>query len=295
MRNPGRFTASLALLVLAVGIGRTAEYGVTGKKLLLRTPGGGPAGNRIVHLGTGDGIVVGQEGSAGDPRCVGVGSGGTSSLRLTTAGATVEIPLPCYGWSLNGSKTAYTYKDPSGATCKLVLVRNGALAKAICKGPQLGVALGPGVAPVTAVLKLNADVFCATYGGTVIHDGSDGTKLLHRDAPAPVSCPSTTSTTTTGQTTSTTLACCILYAGQCTWSPSEYACIVGGGVSIGEPGSACDGVSGNCIAAPDPGYCCAYPEMCTSGPTGDPMDCQQAGGTVYSNATCTADGACNPQ
>ena len=31
-----------------------------------------------------------------------------------------------------------------------------------------------------------------------------------------------------------------------------------------------------------------------SGPTGDPEDCTTAGGTVYTNATCTADGACNP-
>jgi hypothetical protein len=295
MLQPGRLTASLALLALAAGLGSAAEYVVAGKKLLLKTPAAGATGNRVVHLGTGAAITVGQEGSAGDPRCVGVGGGGASSLRITTTSGDVTIPLPCYHWSLNGAKTSYRYSDSSGATCKLVLVRNGALVKASCKGAQVGVALGAGVAPVSVVTTLNTDQFCAAYGGTVVHDGSDGATLLHKDATAPAGCPTTTTVySATTSTTSTTLACCILYAGQCTWTSSEYECIVGGGVSTGEPGSVCDGITGGCTATASPGYCCAYAGNCTSGPTGDPMDCTDGGGTVYSSATCTADGLCNP-
>jgi hypothetical protein len=76
--RPGKLAASLALLALAAGIGRAAEYVVAGKKLLLKTPAAGATGNRVVHLGTGAAITVGQEGSAGDPRCVVVGGGGAS-------------------------------------------------------------------------------------------------------------------------------------------------------------------------------------------------------------------------
>ena len=296
MRHPARFTATFALLLLAAGTGRAAEHVVAGKKLLLKTPAAGTTGNRVVHLGTGAAITVGQEGGPGDPRCVGAGGGGASTLRIATAGGDdVTIPLPCHRWSLNGSKTAYSYKDTSGATCKIVLVRNGALVKAVCKGAQLAIDLDAGAAPVTIVTTLNTDRFCAEYGGTAVHDGSDGTTLLHKDAPAAASCPSTTtSTTSTSPTTSTTLGCCILYAGQCTWTTSEYACIVQGGVGVGGPGSVCDGATGGCTEVATPGYCCVYPGFCTSGPLGDPLDCAEASGTVYPSATCTPDGACNP-
>jgi hypothetical protein len=291
---PGRITVSLALLLLAAATGRASDHVVSGKKLLLKTPADATR-NRVVSLGTGAAIAVGQEGGAGDPRCVGAGGGGASSLRVITAGGDeVTIPLPCHHWSLSGSKTTYTYKDPSGATCKLVLVRAGAIVKAVCKGAQMALDLAPGLAPVTLVTTLNTDHFCAEYGGTIVHDGSDGATLLHKDAPAPASCPTTTTSTVTSGTTSTTLACCILYAGQCTWTTSEYSCILAGGVSTGEPGSVCDGVSGSCTPTASPGYCCAYPDHCTSGPTGDPGDCVDAGGTVHPSGTCTPDGACNP-
>jgi hypothetical protein len=296
MRHPGQLTASLALLVLAAGTGAASDHVVAGKKLLLKTPATGAGGNRIVSLGTGAAIAVGPEGGAGDPRCVGAGGGGASLRVVTADGGETTIALPCHHWSLSGSKTTYSYKDTSGTTCNRVLVRAGALVKAVCKGPQLALDVGPGMAPVTVIATLNTDQFCAEYGGTVVHDGSDGAKLLHKDAPAPASCPTTTTTSTTPtvETTSTTLACCILYAGQCTWTTSEYACILLGGAAIGEPGSVCDGVTGGCTPVASPGYCCAYPDLCTSGPTGDPLDCVEAGGTVHSSAICTPDGACSP-
>jgi hypothetical protein len=296
MRHPGRPLATLTCILLAGGVGRAADHMVVGKKLLLRTPAAGAVGNRVVHVGTNASITVGQAGSAGDPRCVGAGGGGASSLRIAAAGSAgdVTIPLFCSGWSLNGAQSAYRYKDASGATCKLVLVKDGALVKAVCKGAQVAIDLGAGAAPVTVVTTLNTDQFCAEYGGTVVRDGSDGSTLLHKDAAAPSSCPTTsTSTTATSTTTTTTLACCILYAGQCTWTTSEVSCIIGGGVAVGPPGSVCDGVTGGCTAVASPGYCCAYPGVCTSGPTGDPVDCVEASGTVYDNAICAADGTCN--
>lgn len=297
MRHPRLLAASLALL-LAAGAGQAGEYVVTGKKLLVKTPAAGVSGNRILHIGTGAAITVGQEGGPGDPRCVGAGHGGLSSLRVTTTDGGVSIiPLPCFRWSLNGAKNAYRYTDSSGETCRLVQVKNGALVKAVCKGDQVALALDAGMAPVSVIVRLNSDDFCAEYGGTAVHDGSDGVMLLRKTAAAPASCPTTTtSTTITTGTTSTTLGCCILYAGQCSWTTSEYECILHqNGAGIGAPGSVCDGVSGNCRPTATPGYCCAYPgNVCTSGPTGVPEDCTTAGGSVYMNATCTADGACNP-
>jgi len=147
---------------------------------------------------------------------------------------------------------------------------------------------------VSVVTTLNTDRFCATYGGTVIHDGSDGATLLHKDAAVAASCATTTSTTPVSGTTSTTLACCILYAGQCTWTSNDFDCIAAGGASTGEPGSVCDGVTGGCLPTASPGYCCDYPTTCTSGPTGDPLDCAEGGGTVYPSARCMQDGACHP-
>ena len=297
MRYPRLLAASLALL-LAAGAGQAGEYVVTGKKLLVKTPASGPSGNRILHIGTGAAITVGQEGGSGDPRCVGAEHGGLSSLRITTTGGGVSIiPLPCFRWSLSSAKNSYRYTDSSGETCRLVQVKNGALVKAVCKGDQVALALDGGMAPLSVIVRLNTDDFCAEYGGTAVHDGSDGSTLLRRAAAAPASCPTTTtsSTITTG-TTSTTLGCCILYAGQCSWTTSEYECILHqNGAGIGAPGSVCDGGTGNCRPTATPGYCCAFPgNVCTSGPTGDPEDCTTAGGTVYMNATCTADGACNP-
>jgi hypothetical protein len=284
MRHPCRLTTTLALL-LAAGTSGAIDRLVAGKKLLLKTPAAGATGNRLVHIGTGSMIAVGAEGSAGDPRCVGAGAGGASSIRIaTSAGDDVTIPLPCYGWSLNGAKNAYRYKDANGGACKLVLVKDGALVKAVCKGPQLALDLGPGVAPVSIVTTLNTDRFCTSFGGSVVEDGSDGTTLLHKDAPVSASCATTT----------TTLACCILYAGQCTWTSNDFDCIANGGAAIGEPGSVCDGVTGNCLPTASPGYCCDYPSTCTSGPTGDAEDCAEAGGTVYSSARCMPDLACHP-
>lgn len=296
MRAPVRLLAAALPVLLAAGV-LAADHLVPGKKLLLKTPAGRPAANRVVHLGDATGAALGAAGGAGDPRCNAANGGGTSSLRIVASGGAgdVVIPLPCDGWTANGAGTMYRYKDPSGETCKLVLVKDGALVKAVCKGPQVAITLGPGAAPVTVVTTLNTDQFCAEYGGVVVRDGADGKTLLHENAPAPASCPTTsTSSTATSTTTSTTLACCILYAGQCMWTTTQVACIMQGGVNVGEPGSVCDGVSGNCLPAPaTSGYCCQYPgNVCTSGPTGDPEDCVEAGGTVFADAVCLPDGSC---
>jgi hypothetical protein len=298
MRLSALLAAPLAWLLLLSGApAAAADRPIGGRKLLLREAPSGPAANRLVHVGTGAGIQVGAGGGPGDPRCAGAGGGGASSLRIAASGGAgdVTIPLPCLGWSSNQAGTLYRYKDPSGATCKLVLVKNGALVKAVCKGAHLALDVSAGAAPVTIVATLNQDRFCADYGGTAVRDGGDGVTLLHRDAPAPAACPTTSTTVTaTSTTTSTSLACCILYAGQCTWTPSEVACIIAGGVGVGPAGTVCDGVTGGCTGPPaGTGYCCQYPgAICTSGPTGDPTDCVEGGGVVFADATCRPDGVC---
>ena len=187
--HPGRHAATLALVLLLVPrTGGAADYVVAGKKLLVKTPPAGAAGNRALHLGTGAAIAVGQEGGPGDPRCVGAGGGGASSIRIAGAGGDVTIPLPCVRWSLNGSKTAYTYKDTSGATCKLVLVRSGALVKAVCKGSV--VTLSPpfsGEVGVLLTLGSGSKDYCASFGGQPVKNGPAIAK--RKDAPAPDACP----------------------------------------------------------------------------------------------------------
>jgi len=103
----------------------------------------------------------------------------------------------------------YKYTDPSGVTCKLVLVKSGVLAKAVCTGSQVAIDLNGSMAPVAVRTMLNAQAYCTSFAGTTVKDGSDDRTFLHKDASPPASCPSTTTTSTssTSSTTSTTVPC----------------------------------------------------------------------------------------
>jgi hypothetical protein len=132
-----------------------------------------------------------------DPRCVPDGSGAGGSLRVTGLGGDVTITLPCTGWSRNAAGTRYHYKDTTGATCKVVLLKDGVLEKAVCKGAQvaytLGMAQGDVVVVVSTGPAATRRAYCASFGpGTgavVVKDGSDGVTYKALNASAPASCP----------------------------------------------------------------------------------------------------------
>ena len=72
----------------------------------------------------------------------------------------------------------------------IILVKNGVLAKAVCKGAQVAIDLNGSMAPVAVVTTLNTQKYCTSFGGaTVVKDGSDDKTFLHKSAPAPGGCP----------------------------------------------------------------------------------------------------------
>jgi hypothetical protein len=283
---------------------------VAGRRLVLRNPSAGA--DSALHLARDAGMTVGNAGGAGDPQCTGAGGGGASSVRITAAGGAGEvlIPLPCAGWTTNATNTRYRYRDPSGATCRLVIVRHHVMLKAVCKGPQAGLALQAGMAPVSVMTTLNTERYCAEFGGTIARDGSDGRSFLAHDAAAPSSCPTTTTSssstsTSTSSTTPTTLAFCCAFTDRCVFSsPSQPAelCEQAGGTVF--PDFGCDGGTGGCVAgAGAPGPCCQRTYIvphqvgCEAGPAVNAGSCVTGGNWIaafYPSATCAPSGACVP-
>jgi Raf kinase inhibitor-like YbhB/YbcL family protein len=142
-----------------------------------------------VHLGKDATVTVGPAGGTGDPQCTGAGGGG-GSVRIVASGGAgdVTIPLACSGWTTNGPNTLYKYKDTTNTTCTKVLVKNGVLVKAICKGSQIAIDLNGSMSPVAVVTTLNSQQYCTEFGGNLVHDGSDDKTFLRKDAPAPSAC-----------------------------------------------------------------------------------------------------------
>jgi hypothetical protein len=178
-----------AALLFCAASGYAADQELSGKKLLVKNV---PAGNKIVHLSKDASVDVLPAGSAGDPQCTGAGGGGTSSIRIKASGGAgdVTIPLPCANWTTNGVNSLYKYKDTSQATCTIVMVKDGKLAKAICKGAQVAITDQAGMDPVGVVTTLNTERYCTSFGGTIKKDGSDGKTFLAKDAAAPSDCAS---------------------------------------------------------------------------------------------------------
>jgi hypothetical protein len=178
-----------AALLFCAASGYAADQELSGKKLLVKNV---PSGNKVVHLSKDVSVDVLPAGSAGDPQCTGAGGGGTSSIRIKASGGAgdVTIPLPCANWTTNGVNNLYKYKDTSQATCTIVMVKDGKLAKAICKGAQVAITDQAGMDPVGVVTTLNTERYCTSFGGTIKKDGSDGKTFLAKDAPAPSACAS---------------------------------------------------------------------------------------------------------
>jgi hypothetical protein len=172
----------------------------TGKKLLLKTPPAGPAANKLVYLSK-DPATALPAGVGEDPRCAPDGSGTAArggTLGVAGTGGAFTILLPCANWSVNAAGTRYKYADPSGATCKLLLIKGGVLEKAVCKGAQVAYTLGAAQGDVGVVVTTGGELAterkaCASFGpgtgATVVKDGSDGVTYKALNAGAPASCP----------------------------------------------------------------------------------------------------------
>jgi hypothetical protein len=188
------FTAALAL---CGGSAIAADQLIVGKKLLIKNPGGAPsANNKIVFLSK-DTATNQPSGVTEDPRCTpdGTALSGSASAALTVTGSeSFSIPLLCDNWTVNGGGNLFKYKDNTGASCTLVMVKDGKLVKAICKGTQVDFDLGAGETSVDVVLRTGpTNRYCAEYaagnGCATVKDGSDGkTYLVKNCTAAPAAC-----------------------------------------------------------------------------------------------------------
>jgi len=304
MRGRAVSVLLIAWAVLSVVPAR-ADQLLIGKRLSINNP---PTGsNRVVHLARDVSLTVGNAGGAGDPRCSGSGGGGASSLHIVASGGAgdVVIPLPCAGWSTNVTNTLYRYRDSSGQTCRLVIVKHHVFVKAVCSGPQVGIDLNGGTAPVGLATTLNAERYCTAFGGTILHDGSDDRTFLAKDAPAPAACPETTTTTTSTSTSSTTPTYCCALPGRCTFSSpdqNQFFCESAGGTLYAN--YECDGGTGGCVAGSGvAGPCCQrdyivpHSVSCEAGPSVTGASCVSGGNWIasfYPSAVCTTAGTCQP-
>jgi len=201
MRKMMTGIAFAAALALCGGSALAVDQLIAGKKLLITNPGSGPSNNKIVYLSK-DTTIALPGGVTEDPRCPTNGTDNAALVVSSSATAeSVSIPLPCANWTVNGAGTLYKYKDTTGATCKIVLIKGGKLQKAVCKGTQVSYTLGAdqvsvavkvrsGTAPRQWCTAFNA----TTEGCSVVKNGSDGKKYLAKNCTSgPAACPASPS------------------------------------------------------------------------------------------------------
>jgi hypothetical protein len=178
-----------ALVALCGTPALAADQLVIGKKLLIKNPGGvSGTKNKIVYLAK-DASVNQPSGITEDPRCSpnGTAASGSASASLTVTGSdSFTIPLKCDNWAVNGGGNLFKYKDTTGATCNVVLVKDGKLVKAICKGTQVSFDLSGAETSVDVVLRSGpTNRYCSNFsvaaGCQTKKTGSDGKTYLTKN------------------------------------------------------------------------------------------------------------------
>jgi hypothetical protein len=186
--------AFAAALVLCGGSAFAVDQLIVGKKLLITNPLSGTVNNKVVYLSK-DTTIALPGPATEDPRCPAAGSGSAQiTVSSVATGESFTIGLPCANWTVNTAGTLYKYKDITGATCKIVLIKGARLQKAVCKGTQVSYDLGADQSLVQVVVRTGsaprrwcAD-FSAAQGCTVVKNGSDNKKYLAKNCTTPGPC-----------------------------------------------------------------------------------------------------------
>lgn len=187
-----------SLVALVAGTSQAAEtYLLKGKKIVLATPPSGSANNKLVYLAKIEDLVLEAPNAPDeDPRCAPDGTG-TASLSVFGDSDSFTIDLGganCSNWSRNGAGNVYKYKDTTGATCKIVIIKDGKLVKAVCKGPQVDFALGGAQPFLDVVLSTGSSEqqYCSSFaeiaGCNVKKDGSNGKAYIATNCPSIYPC-----------------------------------------------------------------------------------------------------------
>jgi len=188
MRSAG-FVLGLALAAApAVASGQTQL--LVGSKLVIKNPRQGVEANKLVVLSK-DAGVTGPASMLENPRCMPYGTGTARLTVSSTAGESFTIDLggaKCVLWKGDVAGSRWKYRDPSGTTCNVILIKAGVLQKAVCHGSQVAFQLGAPQGSVDVVLSTGTVPrrWCTTFndgaeGCVVKKDGGDGRRLVAID------------------------------------------------------------------------------------------------------------------
>lgn len=169
-----------ALVVTQAMPAFAADQPLVGKKLLIinkSTPGK----SVLVFLSKDPSIAKTLAGGSGDP----ILNGG--EVRIITSSTDTALPVPGGGatdgeWVTNGSGNLWKYRKGDGTAgdaCKVVLVKDTKLVKAVCKGPAVDAIAIDASAPnatVEAQVSTGDETYCAHFnaanGCSQVKDGS---------------------------------------------------------------------------------------------------------------------------
>jgi hypothetical protein len=192
-------TISLSLWQFALPSDNPA-FALPGKKLLVKDDDLAATKRKVVFLTKDASIFSGSPGGPADPTCAGSGGGGGAlELKGAASAQDVSIPLPCAGWSAIGdpvSPKGYQYKDKglTSGPCKVVVIKNGKLAKATClaKNPLSPIAydLTTGEGGISVTLTAGSATYCTDFSAaTALIKEDDNRAFKAKDAIAPPTCP----------------------------------------------------------------------------------------------------------
>jgi len=167
--TPGQVT----LAVDVVATPRVVDHQITGRRGLLTTNASGSV--RTLTVNSNDPVLKQLE---TDPRAEG------GSVRIITATTDKTFDLPSGGWTrLSGG---YRYLDAGGTVTKVKIFTTRGELVVTGKGTQLPtLASNPG--PVTVVLSIGNENFCARFGGRVTFVANS--RFAGVNAPRPAACP----------------------------------------------------------------------------------------------------------
>jgi hypothetical protein len=195
----GLVFASAAAALCIAPLAHAADQQIIGKKLLIKNKDTDPTKNKVVILMKDPNISKAASAGSGDPTVNG------GSVRIVGVGGDDNLPVPGPNvtdgeWFENGAGNLFKYRKGDGIVgdaCKVVIVKDTKLVKAVCKGDDINydVDLGANTA-IDIVVSTGDENYCTRFGAgiptgcLVKKDGSDGKTYLAKNCTgAPVACP----------------------------------------------------------------------------------------------------------